>query len=72
MRPQDTENQRHEMDHASPNTLGGVWGKAGEVESTGGEEMTEEEMLDETLRESFPASDPPGHISKSKVDKQTH
>jgi hypothetical protein len=34
--------------------------------------MTEEEQLDEELRESFPASDPPGHFSKSKVDQDLH
>lgn len=34
--------------------------------------MTEEEKLDETLEESFPASDPPGHFSKSAEDKNMH
>jgi hypothetical protein len=34
--------------------------------------MSEDEMLDEEIMESFPASDPPGHISKSAVDKQSH
>lgn len=30
--------------------------------------MTEEEKLDQAIMESFPASDPPGHISKSAED----
>jgi hypothetical protein len=30
--------------------------------------MSEDEKLDETLKGSFPASDPPGHISKSAED----
>lgn len=34
--------------------------------------MTEEEMLDESLKESFPASDPPGHFSKSVEDRELH
>lgn len=34
--------------------------------------MTEEEMLDESLKGSFPASDPPGHFSKSSEDKALH
>lgn len=34
--------------------------------------MTEEEKLDEELRESFPASDPPGHFSKSREDQELH
>jgi len=34
--------------------------------------MTPEEKLDEAMEESFPASDPPGHMSKSSVDKKTH
>ena len=34
--------------------------------------MTQDEMLDESLKESFPASDPPGHFSKSAEDKEYH
>lgn len=34
--------------------------------------MSEDELLDETNVQSFPASDPPGHISRSKVDKDSH
>ncbi len=34
--------------------------------------MSEEELLDEELRETFPASDPPGHFSKSAVDRELH
>jgi hypothetical protein len=34
--------------------------------------MTPEEKLDQTSEDSFPASDPPGHISKSTEDKLTH
>jgi hypothetical protein len=34
--------------------------------------LTEDEMLDEALMESFPSSDPPGHRSKSTKDKSTH
>ncbi len=30
--------------------------------------MSEDEKLDEAIEESFPASDPPGHISKSEED----
>jgi alpha/beta superfamily hydrolase len=32
--------------------------------------MTEEEKLDQEAKESFPASDPPGHMSKSSVDSE--
>lgn len=34
--------------------------------------MTAEEKLDESIDESFPASDPPGHYSKSVEDKELH
>jgi hypothetical protein len=34
--------------------------------------FTEEELLDQEGVESFPASDPPGHRSKSKIDRKTH
>lgn len=34
--------------------------------------MTEDELLDQTSEDSFPASDPPGHISKSSEDRIQH
>ena len=34
--------------------------------------MTPDEKLDETINESFPASDSPGHFSKSAEDKELH
>lgn len=34
--------------------------------------MSDDEKLDEAIEESFPASDPPGHISKSYEDKYLH
>lgn len=32
--------------------------------------MSDDEKLDEAIEESFPASDPPGHISKSVEDQK--
>jgi hypothetical protein len=53
-----------------------VWQKfRGEsVSATGNQDrvMTEEEKLDEEIQESFPASDPPGHFSKSVEDQKMH
>ena len=34
--------------------------------------MGQEELLDETIEDSFPASDPPGYHSKSTEDKLLH
>lgn len=34
--------------------------------------LSEDELLDEESMESFPASDPPGHRSKSAQDKSAH
>lgn len=34
--------------------------------------MSDDERLDEAIDESFPASDPPGHISKSYEDRRSH
>ena len=34
--------------------------------------MSEEEMLDQTIADSFPASDPPGYRSKTTKDKKLH
>lgn len=35
-------------------------------------EMSDDEKLDEAISESFPATDSPGHISKSIEDKNLH
>jgi hypothetical protein len=55
--------------------LRAIWKKLREDTSSPDDQqhvMTEEEQLDETIKESFPASDPPGHISKSATDKELH
>lgn len=34
--------------------------------------MSQDELLDQTSEDSFPASDPPGHFSKSIEDHEAH
>lgn len=34
--------------------------------------MSDDEKLDEAIEESFPASDPTGHVSKSAEDRKYH
>ncbi len=34
--------------------------------------MSDDEMIDQASKESFPASDPPGHRSKSAIDQMSH
>ena len=43
-----------------------------EEEKEQGHLMTDDEKIDQSIMESFPASDPPGFMSKSKIDKETH
>jgi hypothetical protein len=45
------------------------------IESDKGDQqrvMTSDESLDQTLEDSFPASDPPGHFSKTIEDRVMH
>lgn len=55
-------------DLIKPNEKGRFHPEASQRENDQSQLMTEDEKLDEALEESFPASDPPGHISKSAED----
>lgn len=54
-------------DMVKPNEKGTYHPEASPKDETS-QLMSEDEKLDETIEESFPASDPPGHISKSAED----
>ena len=60
--------------HLLKQNIGKIWTKIrkDEVDQKNDQSrvMTQEEKLDEELRETFPASDPPGHFSKSMEDWQ--
>ncbi|WPU63861.1 hypothetical protein [Peredibacter starrii] len=54
-------------DMIKPNEKGTYHPEATRKEDTS-QLMSDDEKLDEAIEESFPASDPPGHISKSAED----